>query len=52
VPRETIAKLEVSGEISVETRSRQILEAYRLLGEDVTEAETIEAAESIDNAGQ
>ena len=42
VPKETIAKLEVSGEISVETRSRQILNAYRLLGEDVAEAEIIE----------
>ena len=43
VPKETIARLEVSGEISVETRSRRILEAYRLLGEEtVTEAETID----------
>ena len=42
VPRETIAKLEVSGEVEIKHREQQILTAYRLLGEDVTEAEITE----------
>jgi hypothetical protein len=42
VPRETIAKLEVSGEVEIKHREQQILMAYRLLGENVTEAEITE----------
>jgi hypothetical protein len=42
VPRETIAKLEVSGEVEIKHREQKILAAYRLLGEDVTEAEIIQ----------
>jgi hypothetical protein len=42
VPRETIAKLEINGEVEVKHREQKILDAYRLLGEDVSEAEIIE----------
>jgi hypothetical protein len=42
VPKETIAKLEVSGEVEIKHREQQILTAYRLLGENVTEAEITE----------
>ena len=42
VPKETIAKLEVSGEVEIKHREQEILTAYRLLGEDVTQAEITE----------
>jgi hypothetical protein len=42
VPKETIAKLEVSGEVAIEHRQQQILNAYRLLGENIVEAEIVD----------
>jgi hypothetical protein len=45
VPRETIAKLEVSGEVEIKHREQRILAAYRLLGEDIARAEIIQDGE-------
>lgn len=42
VPKETIAKLEVTGEVAIEHRQQQILNAYRLLGENIVEAEIVD----------
>ena len=41
VPKEMLARLEVSGEVEITTRREQILSAYRLLGEEAREAEFI-----------
>ena len=41
VPKETIAKLEVSGEVDIKHTEKRILDAYRLLGENESEAEVI-----------
>ena len=42
VPHETLARLEISGEMEITTRTEKVVEAYRLMGEDVTEAEIVE----------
>jgi hypothetical protein len=42
VPKETIAKLEVSGEVAIEHRQQQILNAYLLLGENIVETEIVD----------
>ena len=42
VPKETIAKLEVSGEVDIKHTEKRILDAYRLLGENIIEAEIVD----------
>ena len=42
VPRETLARLEISGEMEITTRTEKVVEAYRLMGEDVAETEIVE----------
>jgi hypothetical protein len=42
VPKESFARLEVSGEVQIKTRTQEILNAYRLIGENVEEAEILD----------
>jgi hypothetical protein len=42
VPKESLARLEVSGEVQIKTRTQEILNAYRLIGENVEEAEILD----------
>jgi hypothetical protein len=42
VPKEALLKMEVSGEVAIRTHAEEVLNAYRLLGENVEDAEVID----------
>jgi hypothetical protein len=45
VPKEALLKMEVSGEVAIKTHAEEVLNAYRLIGAEIEDAEIIEDGE-------